>query len=200
MRSTSDGWPDDRLPRVPSSGNRWTRASELAERLHHVALVAVFLTAVGRLFFVRGFSLGGLVLFCEPPLFAYVYLRVPDTSVWTRRLAWSFFALIAIGILLAPIQGILPRLNCFPDLPRTENRLLSWYMAVYMFYMPGILPPYIAVRNLWLRSHERPADFSRPTCWLILFAWSLLMLALGGGARQLFDIMFPAMILFGMLP
>jgi hypothetical protein len=198
MQSMSDASAGDRLPPVPSSPNRWAMASQFAERMHHAALAAIFLAAVGRLFFVQGFSLGVLILFCEPPLFAYVYLRAPDTSVWTRRLAWLFFALIGVGILLAPMQGVLPRLNCFPKLPRTENRLLSWYMAVYLFYMPGVLPPYIALRNLWLQWHRKPVEFSRPTCWLMLFVWGLLMLAFVGGAGKFIAIMFPALILFGM--
>jgi hypothetical protein len=154
MQSTPNDWPHDGVPRLAAREGfrRWL--SRFCERGHHAGMAVLFLAAVGRLFLVRGASLGGLLLFFGPPLFAYIYLVAPDGWVWTRRLAGSFFVSVAIGILLAPMHRILPRLNGFPNLPLTDNRLLSWYVCVYLAYLVGVLPPYVAVRNLWLRSHE----------------------------------------------
>ncbi|HXT60370.1 MAG TPA: hypothetical protein VN699_17135 [Pirellulales bacterium] len=179
MRSTSDGWPDDRLPQVPSSGDRWTRASESAERLHHAALAAAFLAAVGRLMFVQGAPLRVLWLFGMPPLFAYCVLRSQRSSPGARLLAWLFFALIAMGVLLAPMQRLLPWLNGFPQLPAAENRLLSWYLGVYLAYFLGILPPYISVRNLRQHARGQDVDFGPPTCWPMLFTWGLIVFGAG---------------------
>ncbi len=50
--------------------------------------------------------------------------------------------------ILAPAHQILPGLNMFPAIPRTQNRILSWYFVVYVTLQLVVAPPVVFGRSL----------------------------------------------------
>lgn len=142
---------------------------------HNACLVLTFLLAVGRLFLLD-LKLAAILLFIVPPSFAYMFSRAPNVSVWTARLAASFLVLIGVGVILAEFNLVPAWFNHFPKLPAAENRILSWYVTIYLTYLMVLLPPYAFGRTLWLHAHNEPADLSKFTCWLGLGTWFLVVL------------------------
>jgi hypothetical protein len=57
-----------------------------------------------------------------------VSYRMGDaTSCWIV----AFLILVDLGVIIAPEHQFLPMLNMFPQLPKAENRILTWYFLVY---------------------------------------------------------------------
>ncbi len=90
----------------------------------------------------------------------------------------AFLILIDLGVILAPEHRILPMLNMFPEIPRTQNRILSWYFLVYVALQFVVVPPVVFFRSLrtaW--SGGKPALAT----WISFFGltvWSLFVLIL----------------------
>lgn len=133
-------------------------------------VIAAFLTAVVRLFLLKGFHLGILMVFLLPPSFA---LLVKDASPRrsSRLAALVFLNLVALGVAIAPVEELFPRLGgVVENIPREDNRILAWYLCVYSITLFLLLPVFLFVRAIIDRRRGRPAEFSRFTCYLGLFA------------------------------
>ena len=127
-----------------------------------------------QLVIVRGASWSLLLPLLMPAFLAIACINSPGSAKPTRLVAWIFLLVIAAGIAIAPLHDVLPRLSGMPDLQPTEGRLLTWYMASYCFFGLVILPPYLFSRPLYLARRGMPMYFSRFTCYLGLFTWTLL--------------------------
>jgi hypothetical protein len=136
--------------------------------------VGIFAVAVIRLLQVgdaKAFWCGFLVLFPFATAIALSYFKGPATTRWLV----AFLVLVDAGVILAPAHGIFPWLNLFPELPRTPNRILSWYFLVYGALQFGLAPPVFFIRSLqnaWCRG----TPVVRP--WICLFGlsvWAMLV-------------------------
>jgi hypothetical protein len=136
--------------------------------------LVVFASAIVDLLWVgnaKSFFFGFMVLFPFTAALAIAH--------WTRnapsRWIIAFLVLVDLGVLLAPAHLICPWLNMFPEIPRTQNRIISWYILVYATLQFGVLPPVVFVRSLRTASRgETPALAT----WICLFGfavWGLLM-------------------------
>ena len=66
----------------------------------------------------------------------------------TSRWIIAFLILVDLGVVLARAHQIFPWLNLFPEIPRTQNRIISWYILVYVTLQFGVVPPIVFVRSL----------------------------------------------------
>jgi len=133
---------------------------------------AAFLLAVARLLLIRGLNAGSLILFLFPPLMALVFRGSDRRS--TRVMAALFLTLIDFGVLIGPIPWLFPGLQPIDrGLSATDNRVLAWYVGMYIFYLFVLLPPLIFGRGL-LRRYRRKGDFSTFTNVLGLVAWVIM--------------------------
>ena len=93
----------------------------------------------------------------------------------TPRGIVAFLILVDLGVIIAPAHQILPMLNLFPDLPKTQNRILTWYFAVYFLLQFVLAPPYVffgSLRTAW-RGGRPPIAL-----WICLFGlatWSFIV-------------------------
>jgi hypothetical protein len=144
---------------------------------------AALLVAVVHLVLLRGVSVGLLQLFVAPPLAAFLLLQ-RSTAKGVRRLALAFLLLVALGAVVAPFPAFLPRLGGVDQrLPVESDRLLTWYVAVYLLFFMGILPTCFFVTNLRRHWRGEPATVSRFTCYLgllpLAMLWPMLPVLLG---------------------
>ena len=144
-------------------------------RDHFIAhgLVALMI-AVGSLLLARGLNPFIVIVWILPPALAVFWIRSPNTAN-VRWIATSFLTLIGMGVIVAPIPALFPKLGGVErNLPAWQDRLLTWYVGVYAFYFLSVAPLYAFIRNL--RSHRRgePAVLARPICWLGLVPATLL--------------------------
>jgi hypothetical protein len=143
--------------------------------------LAVFAGAIVQLLLVGGaksFFFGFVVLFPFTSALAVAH--------WTRnapsRWIIAFLVLVDLGVVLAPAHQICPWLNVFPEIPHTQNRILSWYILVYATLQFGVAPPVVFVRSL--RTAWRGQTPALAT-WICLFGfavWGLLMAIVVGVA------------------
>jgi hypothetical protein len=75
---------------------------------------------------------------------ALSYRMGESTPLWIV----SFLLLVDVGIVIAPEHQLLPMLNLFPQLPRTQNRILTWYFLVYGSLQFVVAPPVMFFRSL----------------------------------------------------
>lgn len=150
--------------------------SAMLSRLHHLAIAAAFLLAVGRLFFIHGCSGTALVCFLGVPVLALL-VAIADDSRWNKRVAEWFLFAVGACVLNGSFHFLAGAFNQFPNLPRGDNRVLSGYLYVYHIYLLGIVPPYALIRSLWRHRRGEPALCSRAECWLYLAIWAALVVA-----------------------
>jgi hypothetical protein len=102
---------------------------------------------------------------------AISYRQGAETSRWIV----IFLILVDLGVIIAPDHWILPALNMFPDLPRTQNRILTWYFLVYVSLQFVVAPPVFFFQSLRIAwSGVRPPLAS----WICLFGlavWGLIV-------------------------
>lgn len=172
-----DDSPRDALAPPRPSGSAAGRRSVLAvlNNLHHRWLVMMFAFAVGCLM-VKGDFLGTLLFFAVPPFWAWIAVKSDDTSLWGKRLACAFLSFIVLGTLAATLDLMPAAFNQFPQLPRMQNRILSWYTRVFVLFAVGIVWPYFAI-GLTRRSLDVPAGWTI-FGWFWLGSWALFMLML----------------------
>lgn len=135
--------------------------------------VAVFLAAVVRVFLLKGLDLRVFVLFLLPPFFAYIHALKSERRS-TQIVAAAFLTAIDFGIALAPVTWLFPKLDLMGNLSSHDNRLLSWYLVVYLLYVFEVLPLFLFIRTIrdhWLK---RKAMLSKFTCILGLVAWLII--------------------------
>ena len=93
----------------------------------------------------------------------------------TSRWIIAFLVLVDLGVILAPAHQILPRLNFFPELPRTDSRILSWYILVYTTLQLGIAPPVVFFRSLRTAWRGKKPPLATWICLFGLVAWAIFM-------------------------
>ena len=136
--------------------------------------------AVVQLLWLRGLDIRIFLLFGAPPFLAVMILRRGETAAG-RRLAAAFLIAIGVGGIVAHVPALFPKLHAgFPGLAQAQDRLLSWYTAIYCLFFTTVCPLVLFTRDL--RAHRRgeKATFSRFTCILGLFAASLMLIGWPG--------------------
>jgi hypothetical protein len=152
------------------------RATAVERLFRHLAWHGLFAlaVAVGYLVLLRGLEPGIILLFGLPPTFAALFTSARYSPA-TRRIAWSFLGAVGLGALVAPLPTFFPNLRGFAgQLGPWQDRMLTWYVAVYLIWLAGVLPVYAFVGNLRAHWKGQPARLSRPTCYLGLLAAALL--------------------------
>jgi hypothetical protein len=150
--------------------------------LHHLVShgVVALLLAAAPLFWLRGLDFGLIVLVGLPPFLAVFFTRRKVPPV-TRRIAWTFLVLIGLGALVADSPALFPKLGGFERrLNPWQDRMLTWYGAVYVFWFLVVLPTSLFLGSLRAHREGRPAKVSRPTCYLGLVTTGLLALTYPG--------------------
>lgn len=156
---------------MPMPSPRW----RLSSRLRPTSLldywtIAAFVAAVLGLMRLRGVDFGTLILFLAPPT-AALFWRQHSTRQSTRVLCVLFLSLIDVGVALADVEALLPNLGGVDRaLSPTHDRILTWYVLVYLLFLTLALPLVLFARGLLDHHSGRPAQFSKPTCVLGLFA------------------------------
>jgi len=92
----------------------------------------------------------------------------------TPRWIVTFLILVDLGVIIAPEHRLFPRLDLFPEIPRTQSRILSWYILSY-FALQFIAAPPVA----FFRSLRTAWRGGRPALalWICVFGlavWGLL--------------------------
>lgn len=142
--------------------------------------VKALVVAALSLALLRGVDPGFLILFGLPPCFAAVYTGFSATR-GERSVAWAFLGLIGIGACVAQFPALLPNMGGVDRRLDPENdRMLTWYAAVYLVFFTGVLPTFLFIRALRKHRAGEPAPFSRFTCYLGLFTAGLLWLGMPG--------------------
>ena len=131
--------------------------------------LAVFVGAVIALLRVgeiKSFVFGFIVLFPFSMALWLAYRMRNATSRWII----AFLVLVDLGVIFAPAHQIFPRLNFFPEISRTQNRILSWYIVVYVTLQFGVAPPIAFVRSL--RTAWRGGKPALAT-WICVFGFAV---------------------------
>ena len=141
--------------------------------------IAAFLVAVIQLFLLRGLDVRILLLFLVPPFIAFVYRHASDRPS-TRAVAAVSRTLFAAGVTLSMTKDVFPELGGVdPDLSAKHDRILAWYVIVYLMYVGAVLPLVLFIRALVDHRRKRKAEFSKTTCILglimcLIFAPAML--------------------------
>jgi hypothetical protein len=150
--------------------------------LRHVrrhGLAALFVSAWS-LALLRGLDLRIVLLFGLPPVFAGLHTG-SNSSRATRRVAWAFLVLVSLGYVVAHVPQLFPNLGGVERrLEPWQDRMLTWYVAVYLTWIFGVLPAHLFLGSLRAHRQGERAPFSRFTCRLGLFAAALCCLSLPG--------------------
>lgn len=143
------------------SGNR-----SIHFHLHNLWTIGCLFAVVAQFAVIRGFNVGMILLFVLPTLMAVLVSLSPQPSRG-RFLANLFLGLIAFGIAIAHVPRLFPDLcGVQANLPPAQSRILSWYIVVYLVYITGVLPFHVFTKALAEHKAGKPAQFSRPTCYL----------------------------------
>lgn len=136
--------------------------------------VAVFLGAVLRLFLLRDLEGRVLFLFLVPPVFAFLF-KHRSSRRSTRIVAVSFLTVVSLGEGLSYLPELFPQMGGVDRrLPPSQDRLLTWYVVVYLLYLFLVVPLFLFVRALVDRARQQPAEFTRFTCVLGLIACAVV--------------------------
>ena len=93
----------------------------------------------------------------------------------TSRWIVSFLLLVDVGIVIAPEHQLFPMLNMFPQLPRTQNRILTWYFLVYGSLQFLVAPPVAFFRSLRTAWRGQKAALAPWICLLGFAVWGLIV-------------------------
>ena len=171
----------------PTSGHLWS----WLENGHKLWLVAALAYAVGHLLILRNGDPRVVVLFLVPPILAFGTLSSPKSSRPMRFAARLFLGLVAVAIILSEqrlfLQNMRPH---FPGVPREQDRVLTFYLGAYSLFVMGFLPGYVFIVSLYRHSRGEVAALSKPTCYLGLATWLLLVTVLIAGIPHFMKAMF----------
>ncbi len=143
--------------------------------LHHLVqngIIALFI-AVASLARLKGLTIGTVIVFGLPPLYAALCTRA-RFSRKTRLVAWSFLCAIGVGAIVTPVLQRIPNLvPAHPELGPSDFLMILWYGTVYLIWLTGVMPLYVFVGNL--RAHKRglPIQINPAICYLGLFTFGL---------------------------
>ena len=164
---------------------------EWLENGHKLWLVAALIYAAGHLIILRNGDPGAVGLFLVPPFVAFGVLSSPTSSRPMRFAAQLFLGLVAAAIILAEqplfLQNMRPN---FPGVPREQDRVLTFYLGAYSLFVIGFLPGYVFIVSLYRHSRGEVAALSKPTCYLGLATWLLLVTVLIAGIPHFMKAMF----------
>jgi len=149
--------------------------------------IIVFALAVIQLFLIVR-QIRVFIVFFFPPLMAYIF-RQNAKSNSTKFVCTCFLSLIAFGV----VVGSYPRL--FPNLPSMDerltqrvNRILAWYLFVYLLFLSSVFPFHIFILNLVKHKRNLNPELSKFTCWLGLIATSFVGPLMIGVCLQIFKL------------
>ena len=129
---------------------------------------------VSQLVVIRGFDVRQVLLF-GVPVFLGLGIARQEAATRGRLLARLFLALIGLGLLIAKIPWVFPKLGGMDqNLPRESDRALTWYCTVYLLYFTFVLPVHLFTATLQQLKQGKPAQFSAFTCYLGLFTSAVL--------------------------
>ena len=132
--------------------------------------IAVFLAAIAQLFLIRSLDIRILLLFLLPPLLAFAFKHSSERHS-SRLVAALFLTSVSMGEILAHLPSLFPELGGVDSrLAPEQDRMLAWYVAVYLLYALMVLPLFLFIRGLIDHRRQRVAQFSRFTCVLGVLA------------------------------
>lgn len=115
---------------------------------------------------VRGFDVRQLLLFVVPVLLALLMSSKQPPTRGTA-LAKVFLSFLAFGLLVAKLPWLFPKLGGVdPLLAAESDRLLAWYLAVYLPFFSFVVPCHYFTSELQQHRLGKPASLSRFTCRL----------------------------------
>jgi len=120
---------------------------------------------------VKSLFFGFIVLCPFAMALAISFLTRTATPSWIV----AFLVLVDLGVILAPAHHIFPWLNMFPEIPRTQNRILSWYFLVYVTLQFGVAPPVGFARSLHTAWHGGKPALASWICVFGLLVWGLFV-------------------------
>ena len=142
-------------------------------------LVAL-LIAIAALIVLRGFDPRIILLFGFPPTFAALHTSAKFSRA-TRWVAWAFLGMVGLGSFVAHFPAMFPKLGgVAPQLALWQDRMLTWYVGMYIVWLFGVLPIHLFCGSLRAHRKGRLAPFSRPTCYLGLATTALLWIGFPG--------------------
>ncbi len=162
------------------TGANMSGAKKAHSPLHHLTWHGVAAVAIGvaSAVQIRGLDVRLLLLFCGPLLIAAA-CTVERAPRPTRVVAWTFLAMIGVGAVVAHTPQLFPQLRGFDErLPSSQDRVLTWYCAVYLTWIFSVVPMVAFLSNLWQIRRGRPAQLSRFTCYLGLATSGIMTLCL----------------------
>jgi hypothetical protein len=161
------------------------------ENGHKLWLVAAFIYAIGHLLILRNGDPRAVFLFLVPPILAFGILSSPKPSRPMRFAAQLFLGLVAVAIILGEQPLILQNMRpLFPGVPREQDRVLTFYLGAYSLFIMGFLPGYVFIVSLYRHSRGEAASLTKPTCYLGLATWLLLLTGLIAGIPHVMKAMF----------
>lgn len=167
---------------------RWLLRS--LENAHHLWLALAFLFAVANLFLLRNADPRVVLLFLVPPTLAFLILSSPNPGRASRFACRLFLGMVTTAIVLGEFRALIPNLRpLFPGVPQQQDRILTFYVGVYLVFYLVLLPPYVFVISLRRHGRAEAVTLSRSTCILGLMTWALLVLGLVAGIPQLLKAM-----------
>jgi len=140
-------------------------------RVWSLGLFVAALIPLLRIGDVKSLFFGFIALFPFGMALWIAFRTRPATSRWIV----AFIVLVDLGVIVAPFHGVLPWLNMFPEIPRTENRILSWYCLVYTTLQFGVAPPVVLGRCLHTAWRGGRTALAPWICVFGLAVWLLLV-------------------------
>jgi hypothetical protein len=157
---------------------------------HRLWLALAFLYAVAHLLLLRKADPRVALLFLVPPTIAFLILSFAKPGRASRFVCRLFLAMVTMAILLGEFRAFLPNLQPqFPGVPQQQDRILTFYVGVYLFFILGFLPPFVFALSLRRHSRGEPAELSQATCILGFMTWALMMLGFVANLPQLLKAM-----------
>ena len=174
--------------RIPQAGEFW----QWHDSGHKLWLAAALVYAVGHVMILGNGDFRDVLLFLVPPVAAFGVLSSPKASRTARFAAQLFLGLVAVAIILAEQPWILQKMRPqFPGVPRQQDRILTLYGGAYLLFIAGFLPGYVFIVSLYRHSRgEAAAALTKPTCFLGLATWLLIVTVMVASIPQVIKAVF----------
>jgi hypothetical protein len=93
----------------------------------------------------------------------------------TPRWIVAFLILVDLGVIIAPQHQFLPRLGMFLGVPRTENRILTWYVLVYALLQFVLAPPVFFTKSLRTSWRGGKPALAPWICYFGFVVWGIIV-------------------------